>query len=141
MKKIFLSSLVFIFITNLTYAQTLNVDFKWMLKHKCSKSSPELKVENIPKGTVELKINMIDHQRPNNNSFHGGGSLKNEAGFPSSFTIAEGALQTYNGPCPPPQESYFGHDYEFFVVAVDKQNNEVGKSSRKKTWGTKDVKE
>ena len=140
MKKIFLTLLLLITTTEL-YAQTLNVDFKWMLKHKCSKSSPELKVDNIPKGTVELKINMIDHQRPNLNSFHGGGNLKNEAGFPSSFIIAEGALQTYNGPCPPDVESYYGHEYEFFVVAVDKQNNEVGKSSRKKTWGTKDVKE
>ena len=141
MKKIFLTLLLLITTTEYLYAQTLNVDFKWMLKHKCSKSSPELKVENIPKGTVELKINMIDHQRPLLNSFHGGGNLKNEAGFPSSFTIAEGALQTYNGPCPPDVESYFGHEYEFFVVAVDKQNNEVGKSSKKKTWGTKDVKE
>jgi hypothetical protein len=141
MKKIFLTLLLLITTTEYLYAQTLNVDFKWMLKHKCSKSSPELKVENIPKGTVELKINMIDHQRPNLNSFHGGGNLKNEAGFPSSFTIAEGALQTYNGPCPPDVESYYGHDYEFFVVAVDKQNNEVGKSSKKKTWGTKEVKE
>jgi phosphatidylethanolamine-binding protein (PEBP) family uncharacterized protein len=141
MNKIFLTLLLLITTTEYLYAQTLNVDFKWMLKHKCSKSSPELKVENIPKGTVELKINMIDHQRPNLNSFHGGGNLKKEAGFPSSFTIAEGALQTYNGPCPPDVESYYGHDYEFFVVAVDKQNNEVGKSSKKKTWGTKDVKE
>ena len=139
MKKIFLTLLLLITTTEYLYAQTLNVDFKWMLKHQCSKSSPELKVENIPKGTVELKINMIDHQRPNNNSFHGGGNLKNEAGFPSSFTIAEGALQTYNGPCP--QQPYFGHDYEFFVVAVDKQNNEVGKGSKKKNWGTKEVKE
>ena len=141
MKKIFLTLLLLITTTEYLYAQTLNVDFKWMLKHKCSKSSPELKVENIPKGTVELKINMIDHQRPNLNSFHGGGNLKNEAGFASSFTIAEGALQTYNGPCPPDVESYYGHDYEFFVVAVDKQNTEVGKSSKKKTWGTKEVKE
>jgi phosphatidylethanolamine-binding protein (PEBP) family uncharacterized protein len=141
MKKIFLTLLLLITTTEYLYAQTLNVDFKWMLKHKCSKSSPELKVENIPKGTVELKINMIDHQRPNQNSFHGGGNLKKEAGFPSSFTIVEGALQTYNGPCPPDVESYYGHDYEFFVVAVDKQNTEVGKGSKKKTWGTKEVKE
>jgi len=141
MKKIFLTLLLLITTTEYLYSQTLNVDFKWMLKHRCSKSSPELKVENIPKGTVELRVTMSSHRRPDNNAYHGGGNLKNEAGFPSSFTIAEGALQTYNGPCPPPQESYFGHDYEFFVVAVDKQNNEVGKSSRKKTWGTKDVKE
>ena len=140
MKKIFLTLLLLITTTEYLYAQTLNVDFKWMLKHQCSKSSPELKVENIPKGTVELKINMIDHQRPNNNSFHGGGNLKNEAGFPATFTIAEGALQSYTGPCPP-NFSSFGHDYEFFVVAVDKQNNEVGKGSKKKTFSAKEVKE
>jgi len=74
MKKIFLSSLVFIFITNLTYAQTLNVDFKWMKKHLCNNTSPELKIENIPKGTVELRINMIDHHR--RESTHGGGVMK-----------------------------------------------------------------
>ena len=139
MKKIFLTLLFLITTTEYLYAQTLNVDFKWMLKHRCSKSSPELKVENIPKGTVELIVTMNSHRRPDNNFYHGGGNLKNEAGFPSSFTIAEGALQTYNGPCP--QEIYYGSDYEFFVVAVDKQNNEVGKGSKKKNWGTKEVKE
>ena len=137
MKKIFLTLLLLITTTEL-YAQTLNVDFKWMLKHQCSKSSPELKVENIPKSTVEMRIQMIDLDMRTFN--HGGGNLKNEAGFPSTFTIAEGALQSYTGPCPP-NFSSFGHDYEFFVVAVDKQNNEVGKGSKKKTFSAKEVKE
>jgi len=138
MKKIFLTLLLLITTTEYLYAQTLNVDFKWMLKHQCSKSSPELKVENIPKGTVEMRIQMIDLDMRTFN--HGGGNLKNEAGFPSTFTIAEGALQSYTGPCPP-NFSSFGHDYEFFVVAVDKQNNEVGKGSKKKTFSAKEVKE
>ena len=137
MKKIFLTLLLLITTTEL-YAQTLNVDFKWMLKHQCSKSSPELKVENIPKGTVEMRIQMIDLDMRTFN--HGGGNLKNEAGFPATFTIAEGALQSYTGPCPP-NFSSFGHDYEFYVVAVDKQNNEVGKGSKKKTFSAKEVKE
>ena len=137
MKKIFLTLLLLITTTEL-YAQTLNVDFKWMLKHQCSKSSPELKVENIPKGTVEMRIQMIDLDMRTFN--HGGGNLKNEAGFPATFTIAEGALQSYTVPCPPNFLS-FGHDYEFFVVAVDKQNNEVGKGSKKKTFSAKEVKE
>ena len=137
MKKIFFTLLLLITTTEL-YAQTLNVDFKWMLKHQCSKSSPELKVENIPKGTVEMRIQMIDLDMRTFN--HGGGNLKNEAGFPATFTIAEGALQSYTGPCPP-NFSSFGHDYEFFVVAVDKQNNEVGKGSKKKTFSAKEVKE
>ena len=137
MKKIFLTLLLLITTTEL-YAQTLNVDFKWMLKHQCSKSSPELKVENITKGTVEMRIQMIDLDMRTFN--HGGGNLKNEAGFPVTFTIAEGALQSYTGPCPP-NFSSFGHDYEFFVVAVDKQNNEVGKGSKKKTFSAKEVKE
>ena len=137
MKKIFLTLLLLITTTEL-YAQTLNVDFKWMLKHQCSKSSPELKVENIPKGTVEMRIQMIDLDMRTFN--HGGGNLKNEAGFPVTFTIAEGALQSYTGPCPP-NFSSFGHDYEFFVVAVDKQKNEVGKGSKKKTFSAKEVKE
>jgi phosphatidylethanolamine-binding protein (PEBP) family uncharacterized protein len=138
MKKIFLTLLLLITTTEYLYAQTLNVDFKWMLNHQCSKSSPELKVENIPKGTVEMRIQMIDLDMRTFN--HGGGNLKNEAGFPSTFTIAEGALQSYTGPCPP-NFSSFGHDYEFFVVAVDKQNNEVGKGSKKKTFSAKEVKE
>ena len=138
MKKIFLILLFLITTTEYLYAQTLNVDFKWMLKHQCSKSSPELKVENIPKGTVEMRIQMIDLDMRTFN--HGGGNLKNEAGFPTTFTIAEGALQSYTGPCPP-NFSSFGHYYEFFVVAVDKQNNEVGKGSKKKTFSAKEVKE
>ncbi len=55
MKKIFLTLLLLITTTEYLYAQTLNVDFKWMLKHRCNNTSPELKIENIPKGTVELK--------------------------------------------------------------------------------------
>ena len=85
-----------------------------------------------------MRIQMIDLDMRTFN--HGGGNLKNEAGFSSTFTIAEGALQSYTGPCPP-NFSSFGHDYEFFVVAFDKQNNEVGKGSKKKTFSAKEVKE
>lgn len=126
------------FIPTFSQAQGLTVDYTWKLKHKCSASSPELKVDGIPSNTAELSVTMIDHDMRSFN--HGGGFVKNEAGFPSSFALPEGALKSYKGPCPP-NFSSFGHDYEFIVVAKDKSNNELAKGGKKKTFSAKEVKE
>ena len=134
----FAALLIFSFIPTFSQAQSLTVDYTWKRKHQCSTSSPELKVEGIPANTVELSVKMIDHDMM---SFdHGGGFVKNEAGFTSSFVLIEGALRSYRGPCPP-NFSSFGHDYEFIVVAKDKSNNELTKGSKKKTFSAKEVKE
>jgi len=130
--------LIFSFISTLSQAQTLTVDYTWKRKHQCSTSSPELKVDGIPANTVELSITMIDHDMRSFN--HGGGFVKNEAGFPSSYVLPEGALKSYKGPCPPNFAS-LGHDYEFIVVAKDKSNKELTKGSKKKTFSAKEVKE
>jgi len=93
-------------------------------------------------GTLDPKFqrlpSMIDLDMRTFN--HGGGNLKNEAGFPSTFTIAEGALQSYTGPCPP-NFSAQGHDYEITVIARDKNNQVLGKGSVVKTFSAKTVKE
>jgi phosphatidylethanolamine-binding protein (PEBP) family uncharacterized protein len=113
----------------------LDVDFTWKKKHRCSAESPELKLEGIPADTVELRITMIDHDMRSYD--HGGGSVRDQAGFPSSYTVNEGALKSYKGPCPP----HSSHDYEFIVVALDKAKNAIGKGSKKKTFPPKEGKE
>ena len=110
------------------------VDFTWKLKHKCALVSPELSLTEIPDGTVELSVTMVDHDF---RSFdHGGGLLKNEGGFPAMFKIPEGSLQSYRGPCPPNFYN-FGHDYEFTVKAVGKDGNVLGVGSLKKTFNSR----
>ena len=140
MKKIFIFVVTFIFglQTTIVYSQNLKVDFTWQLKHSCSKVLPEIKVEGIPAGTIELNIRMVDLDMRTFN--HGGGLVKNDTGFSDKYTVAEGALKSYDGPCPP-NFSSFGHDYEFTVIARDKENKKVAEGERKKTFSAKEVKQ
>ena len=134
MKKLFIFVVTFIFglQSTIVYAQNLKVDFTWQLKHSCSNVSPEIKVEDIPVGTVLLYISMRDLNRPGNN--HGGGFVTNDSGFPNKYNVSEGALTNgYRGPCPttPP------HDYEFTVVARNKENKKIAEGEVKKPFPPK----
>ena len=121
-----------------TNSTNLKVDFIWKLAHKCVKKSPEIMVSGIPPGTTELTVKMVDLDY---RAFdHGGGFLKNEESFPEQFTILEGALKSFIGPCPPSFNS-FGNDYQFTVIAKDKKNQVLGKGSVVKTFSAKAVKE
>jgi phosphatidylethanolamine-binding protein (PEBP) family uncharacterized protein len=91
-------------------AVNLGVNFNLEPKHKCSSVSPKITVSNIPAGTKELKVVLIDRDVPTWN--HGGGILS----YKGSGVIPEGALKSgYNGPCPPSGS----HTYEFKVKAID----------------------
>jgi len=114
----------------------MSVDFTWMKKHQCSRLSPELRIDGIPPNTTEISVSMIDHDM---RSFdHGGGFIISETGFPQTFSVTEGALKSYKGPCPPDFHS-FGHDYEFIVVARDKANNSLAQGQKKRTFSAKEV--
>lgn len=118
---------------------TITVDYTWKLKHRCAAISPELRLSGIPNGTVELSVVMKDHDRPGND--HGGGTVKSDSVFPAEYVIAEGGLKSsYKGPCNPVFES-FGHDYEFYVTALDAKRETLGKGSLKKTYARKFVTE
>ena len=138
--KAFGIGLSILFMSQAALAQSnIGVDYTWKLKHRCSPVSPELRLTDIPAGTVELLVTMKDHDRPMND--HGGGFLRNEAGFPSELSIPEGGLnQSYRGPCNPVFDS-FGHDYEFYVTAKDVKGEVIGKGSLKKTYARKFVPE
>lgn len=99
-------------LTAATAAQAgdLAVSFKFDASSKCSRVSPEIKVGNVPEGTVAFKVKLKDRNKPTWS--HGGGTVANDG----SGVIAKGALKDgYNGPCPPSGS----HTYVFTVKAVD----------------------
>ena len=99
-------------------AVTLDVSFKWRMKHGCSNKSPKITIKNAPKETERFIIRLKDLDVL---SFHhGGGVVKNNG----SGIIPEGALKSnYKGPCPPSGQ----HNYRFTVDAVDKNGVIIGR--------------
>ena len=98
-------------------AVSLGVDFSFDKQHKCSSSSPAIKVSNVPAGTKTFKVTLVDIDVPAWN--HGGGSVANDG----SGVIPEGALTSgYNGPCPPSGS----HTYQFTVKAINAEGTIIG---------------
>lgn len=129
------AALLLTVVSTCTFAMDVNFEFK--NKHRCSNSSPSIKVSGIPAGTTELSVKMTDLDLRSFN--HGGGFLQNPDGFPSDLEIPEGALKSYVGPCPP-NFSSFGHDYEIAVTARTKTGEAVV-AAQKKTFSSKEVKD
>lgn len=91
-------------------AQDLTVSFKFDSSSKCSRTSPEIRVGNIPEGTVSFSVRLKDLNVPSWR--HGGGTVANDG----TGIIPKGALTSgYNGPCPPSGS----HTYKFTVKARD----------------------
>ena len=118
--------------------QAMTIDFTFMRSHKCSSTSPALKIENIPRGTTEISIKMTDLDMRSYD--HGGGYLENKGGIAEVVNLPEGALQNYRGPCPP-NFSSFGHDYEFSVKAYGKERELLGEAKKSATFSAKAVPE
>jgi phosphatidylethanolamine-binding protein (PEBP) family uncharacterized protein len=114
----------------------LNVDFRWHISHHCSSISPSLKLKNIPPGTTQLKVQMIDLD--NYKYDHGGGLLTHSEGYPAEFVVETGALDKYKGPCP---ENFtgLGHEYQFNVSALNPENKVLSNGSAKATFSAKFV--
>jgi len=109
--------------------QKLGVEFTWSDIRRCTGVSPEIKVSNIPDGTVEFDVKLKDHDAPDYN--HGGGKVKNDGSgiIPRKALKPDFGLKNrYKGPCPP----MGAHNYEFTVKALDKEGNVLaeGKSAR-----------
>lgn len=90
-------------------AANLSVDVSWTADSRCSRTSPPIKVGNIPAGTKYLKVRMVDLNLPSYN--HGGGEVE----YSGNGTISEGALKSFKGPCPPGET----HNYEITVQAIN----------------------
>jgi phosphatidylethanolamine-binding protein (PEBP) family uncharacterized protein len=89
----------------------MTVEFSWAGIKACTHESPEIRVAQIPDGTVELQVQLTDLDLPAYNN--GGGRVAHDG----SGIIPAGALTIgYNGPCPPPGSR---HKYEFSVMAKD----------------------
>ena len=94
----------------------MDVDFNWTSRSGCSAVSPPINLSNVPAGTQQIKVHMIDKQYPMFN--HGGGEVTY-----AGNTLPEGALKSYYGPCPPNGS----HDYEMTVNALDANGVVVGR--------------
>ena len=79
-------------------AQNNNMEVEVLLSsiHRCSRISPEIRVDNIPQGTKSFNVHLVEHGRED--ILLGGGTYINDG----SGIIPEGALtRIYRGPCPP----------------------------------------
>ena len=87
------------------------IDFGWEGIERCSSTPPEITVSNVPDGTAQFQVKMVDLDFTGYN--HGGGVAPNTG----DGTIAEADYETsnYRGPCPPGTT----HTYEFTVQALD----------------------
>lgn len=117
---------------------TLLVDFRWNISHHCVKTSPAIRVKNIPAGTTHLKVHMKDLDSNNPAHGGGGGELMDAAGFPSDYTIESGALTQYQGPCPD-NFTTLGHEYEITVSAANSDKQTLAKGSHKAPFSGKFV--
>lgn len=124
-------------LSSLAFAQTgLTVDWDWNLSDKCSHTSPALLVSGIPSETKMLNVAMVDRDFTSFN--HGGGSVEHNGS--TSTTVSQGALKSYDGPCPPNFYS-FGHDYEITVKAIAADGKtELARGSKTKTFSSSTVK-
>lgn len=99
-------------------ATKIVVEFSWEGIEACTHDSPEIRVSNIPDGTEALLVKLANVNVPEWNQ--GGGKID----FNGSAIIPAGALKIgYNGPCPPPGQTY---KYEFSVMAVDAEDVVIG---------------
>lgn len=116
--------------------KAMTIDFTFMRSHKCSSTSPALKIQNVPPGTTEISIKMTDLDLRSYD--HGGGYIENKGGIAEVVDLPEGALQNYRGPCPP-NFSSFGHDYEFSAKAYGKDRELLGEAKKSATFSSKAV--
>jgi phosphatidylethanolamine-binding protein (PEBP) family uncharacterized protein len=87
-------------------AADMAVSFSW-----CGTRSPDFTLANVPKGTAQLDLRMVDLFVPGYP--HGGGKLA----FKGQKAIPCGAITSgFEGPSPPPPQV---HEYQWTVKALD----------------------
>lgn len=79
--------------------------------------SPKFVVSNVPAGTVEFELKMVDLDAPTFS--HGGGKVA----YSGKAELSSGAFK-FVGPCPPAT-----HRYEWTIVARDSAGKRLGTAS------------
>lgn len=120
MRLVFL--LCFVFLSGCAASQppatpsSSNMDVDVILRsvHRCSRISPEIRVQDAPAGTHHFDVRLED--RSDAHKIHGGGTWKNDG----TGIIPEGVLTRYYlGACPPAGKS---RTYQYVVIAQDVNN-------------------
>ena len=134
--KNWMASLMLVMASSAWSQTTIQVDFRWLMSNHCNNTSPALNLNNIPAGTTQLKIQMVDLD--NNKHDHGGGSLSKPDGFAPQWQVEAGALDKYTGPCP---ENFttLGHEYQFNITALSNDGKTLGTGSAKAPFSAKFV--
>ncbi len=106
-----------------TFADDFTVDFSWDGIKRCTSTPPEIAVMNVPDGTAQFQVKMVDLDFTGYN--HGGGVAPNTG----DGTIAEADYETsnYRGPCPPGTT----HTYEITVQALGADGADLAATSAK----------
>ena len=99
-------------------AADMAVSFSWSGIPACSGTSPAFRIANAPKGTVRLKLEMIDANVPMYR--HGGSTVD----YDGKGAVPRGAVN-YTGPCPPPLAK---HRYVWTVTALDAAGTPLGQA-------------
>lgn len=108
-------------------AAVMGVDFEWQPIDKGSSDNPEIRLTDVPEGTVRFLVSLVDL---NLNGFeHGSGYVDNDG----SGMIARGAVEgSYGGPDPP--FSSVKHTYEITVRAYDQAGRLIGLGKQAKRF-------
>jgi phosphatidylethanolamine-binding protein (PEBP) family uncharacterized protein len=86
----------------------LGVALTFASQNKCQGQSPEIRLTQVPPGTVAYKVQMRDEQVPSFRHW-------NETLPATGPVIPAGASKNYYGPCPPSGK----HTYRVTVTALD----------------------
>lgn len=93
----------------------MQVSVNFQEVHRCSRISPEITIQNAPKGTTSYDIRLIE-ANGNDEIMLGGGTWAEDG----SGVIPEGAMTVhYRGPCPPAGQT---RKYVYVVGAKKDQN-------------------
>ena len=111
------------------HAADFGLSFDWGSLKKCNSGNPNtvpnpiFTLKSVPKGTAELRFNMVDLNVPGYP--HGGGKVK----YTGGPTIKPGAF-TYRSPCPPGGR----HTYEWTATAFDGNGKRLAQAKARKAY-------
>ena len=106
-------------------ADEFRIEFTWDADmERCfSNVSPEIFLFNVPAGTTQLRVKMVDRDAVSYP--HGGGRID----YNGEASIPKGALKKWKGPCPPSGT----HTYEF-IVDARAGKKKVGKAKHRQPF-------
>ena len=108
-----------------TDAFAFSVSFAWC-QVSSDGSSPNFQLNDVPKGTVNLRFAMTDLNKP---EFHHGGGTVGYRGQPE--VPCDAFASGFIGPSPPPGEV---HVYEFSIQALDLTGKVLGATTARRKF-------